>query len=152
MAEGFDEFQEEKAKKYLQCLEKEKPKNLSFFVACILVNNDVHKSNLSNQEQLSRLTKALGVVQGFQLYFFCFEYLKSHRYLSHKSNTYHSGRCHLPGILRTQCSESLTTLLDCAFCFLAGNIKMCFWRYIFSGKVFCVCFFSLSPWESFPQA
>lgn len=79
--------------------------------------------------------------------FFCFEYLKSHRYLSLKSHTYHSGRCHLPGMLRTLCSEILTTILDCAFCFLAGNMKMCFWRYIFFRERF---FFSL-PGNLFPS-
>lgn len=48
--------------------------------------------------------------------------------------------------LRSWFFELLTTILECAFCFLAGKVKMYLQRYVSQVKFF---FFSLSPLESF---
>lgn len=111
-------------------------------VAWILVNNYVQNNDLLNHEPFPLPHQSFRMVDSFQL-FLLLQTLKALQIQSMLgSQEQHSTvSSHLPVILPIL-FEILTNTLDCAFCFLAGKVKMCFHRQRF--------FLSL-PLDSFPQ-
>lgn len=97
-----------------------------------------------------QLTKTVGVcLHLFQLFFLpCLEYLKPSKYSPcwfTKVTLMTVSNVMSKWFLQSCFFELLTTILECAFCFLAGKVKTLSSKIRFSGKVF----FSLSPLESF---
>lgn len=110
-----------KKKSTMDFVEKEKPKNLSFF-CCLDSYKQLCLEKWSFKSwMISPSHQDFGgspVVLGFFFnLLWILETLQMRPCLSHKGNTYHSVWCHLPGILRALCFEILTTILDCAFLF-----------------------------------